>query len=78
MGKKEDNEISKIQEFRIHSIKQNFPKVILLSEEEKVISVWVCMKCTITPTDRGFYEHLGQLSLTNIMVYIFYCCKVYY
>jgi len=78
MGKKEDNEISNIQEFRTHSLKQNFPKVILLSGEEKIISAWVCMKCTITPTYRGFYEHPDQLSLTNIMAYIFFCCKVYY
>lgn len=65
MGKKEDIEIASLKGFRIHSLQQKLSKVILLPEEEKVISAWAGIRCTIAPTYRGFKEYPGQLYLTS-------------
>ncbi len=46
-------------------LQQKLSKVIFLPEEEKVLSAWFSMRCTIAPTFRGYAEHPGLLYLTN-------------
>jgi hypothetical protein len=57
MGYKEDFERARFQE--------KLSKVILLPEEEKVISTWVGVRCTLAPPYRGLKEYPGQLYLTS-------------
>jgi hypothetical protein len=64
MRKKEDNEISNLQDFRIHKLQQQLSKVIFLSMEEKVISAWTGNRI-LRPYSRGSVEASGQLFLTN-------------